>query len=110
HWAIPRKIWKSMQASKAGLGQKTLDSHVQKPNVPKGFTKENLLLSVTKFVACDNQSLAIADNAAFRNCLVAMCPKTLKSELPSAYDVSVCLHNEAVKWIKKLKAEIEVSV
>ena len=38
-----------------------------------------------------------------------MHPKTLKSDLPSAWDVSVHLHNETVKWLQKLKEDIMVS-
>ena len=56
------------------------------------------------------QALAVADNVAFQNCLIAMHPRTLKAELPSTWDVSVCLHNETKKWLKKMKSDIEVSL
>ena len=55
------------------------------------------------------QSLALTDNAAFRNCLVAMHPKTSSGKLPSAYNVSTHLHNQTQQWLAKLKVDILVS-
>ena len=55
------------------------------------------------------QSLALADNAAFWNCLVAMCSKASSGELPSAYNVSTHLHNQTQQWLAKLKVDILVS-
>ncbi|KIL56844.1 hypothetical protein M378DRAFT_88733, partial [Amanita muscaria Koide BX008] len=114
HWAIPRITWRKMEAEREAKRsgskvQTTLDGVVNKTSVNKEFSKQNITLEVTKFVACGDQSLAVAESAGFRNCLVAMRPKTLKSELPSSYNVAVCLHNEAVKWIASLKADIKVS-
>ena len=54
HWAIPRNIWKEMQLAKSGLVQQTLNSLLVKTTA-KEFTKENLLLAITKFVAMENQ-------------------------------------------------------
>ncbi|KAF8228070.1 hypothetical protein L208DRAFT_1293537 [Tricholoma matsutake] len=71
--------------------------------------KEGLLETVAKFIACDNQSLAVANKALFRNCLVMMRQKTLSSELPSTHDISVYIHNHFVDQLKQLKAEILVS-
>ena len=45
------------------------------------------------------QSLALTDNAAFWNCLVAMHSKTSSCELPSAYDISTHLHNQTQQWL-----------
>ena len=55
------------------------------------------------------QPLALADNPAFRNSLMAMRPKSTTSDLPSTYDVKVYLHNEFVKHMGKVKEEIKVS-
>ena len=55
------------------------------------------------------QPLALADNPAFRNSLMAMRPKSTTSDLPSTYDVKVYLHNEFVKRMGKVKEEITVS-
>jgi hypothetical protein len=38
-----------------------------------------------------------------------MRPKTKHSELPSSHDIGVYLHNECVKWLEKLRGEIQVS-
>jgi hypothetical protein len=54
--------------------------------------------------------LAVADKALFRNCLVAMRPKTTKDDLPSTHDVSVYLHNHFINQLKLLKSEITVSI
>jgi len=51
------------------------------------------------------QPLALADNPAFRNALVAMRPKATTSDLPSTYDAKVYLHNQFVKRIQKLKED-----
>lgn len=53
--------------------------------------------------------MALADKIAFRNCLVAMCPRTLKADLPSAYDVKVYIEKQFMTQISKLKAAITVS-
>jgi hypothetical protein len=49
------------------------------------------------------------DNAAFRNSLVSMRPKSTNADLPTAYDVKVHIHNEFTKHMKQLKADIMVS-
>jgi hypothetical protein len=100
------------------------------------FTREAVLHAVSQFVACDDQvsmklvisgqyllvvryattrhrvtlqAFAVANNKLFRNCLVAMRPKTKTSELPSSHDVGVYVHNESVRWLKQLRKEITVS-
>ncbi|KAF8223755.1 hypothetical protein L208DRAFT_1071098, partial [Tricholoma matsutake] len=76
---------------------------------PTEFSQEGILEAVAKFVACDDQLLAIADKALFRNCLVIMRPKTVKCDLPSTHDVLVYIHNHFVEHLKLLKEEIKVS-
>ncbi|KAF8190146.1 hypothetical protein BJ912DRAFT_802465, partial [Pholiota molesta] len=51
--------------------------------------------------------LALADNPAFRNSLVAMRPKSTTSDLPTSHNVAVHLHNAFVKHIKDLKESIK---
>ena len=53
--------------------------------------------------------LALADNAAFRNSLVSMRPKSTSADLPSSYDVGIHIHNAFVKHMKDLKETIVVS-
>jgi hypothetical protein len=99
----------------------------------KVFTRQAVLHAVAQFVACDDQvstklvisgqyllvvryattchrvtlqAFAVANNKLFRNCLMAMRPKTKTSELPSSHDVGVY---ESVRWIKQLRKEITVS-
>lgn len=58
HWAIPRPIWKRMQAQKCGKKVETqvnLDGIIQKVKGPQEFTREGLRHAITKFVACDDQ-------------------------------------------------------
>jgi hypothetical protein len=54
------------------------------------------------------QSLALANKAAFKNCLVAMRPKTKNCELPSRHDVETHISNEFTKFISDLKQRISV--
>jgi hypothetical protein len=56
-----------------------------------------------------DQPLALAEKPIFRNCLVAMRPKTTQKDLPSRHDIEVYIHNEFVDWLKTLKSEILVS-
>jgi len=55
------------------------------------------------------QAFALAEKPVFRNCLVAMRPKTTRKDLPSRHDIEVHIHNEFVDWLKILKTEILVS-
>lgn len=55
------------------------------------------------------QSLAVANKATFRNCLVAMRPKAIKADLPSTHDVQTYLHNQFVEFFNELKAKFKVS-
>ncbi|KAF8232058.1 hypothetical protein L208DRAFT_1064199, partial [Tricholoma matsutake] len=110
HWAIPRSIWNEREAAKKGkvVKQGTLDALVGKTAGPLVFNREDLLHTVTQFIAVDDQSLAVAGKTAFRNCLVAMRPKSISLNLPTTHDVVKHLHNEFVRWIDRLKQDIEV--
>lgn len=55
------------------------------------------------------QALALAEKPIFRNCLVAMRPKTTRRDLPSRHDIEVYIHNEFAAWLKTLKDDILVS-
>jgi hypothetical protein len=57
----------------------------------------------------DQQALAVAGKATFRNCLVAMRPKVSSLDLPSTHDVSMYIHNEFVECLRKLKDDINAS-
>lgn len=57
-----------------------------------------------------SQPLVLADNAAFRNALVAMRPKSTTKDLASSHEVQVHIHNGFVKYMKDLKEEIRVSL
>ncbi|KAM6489238.1 hypothetical protein JOM56_015408 [Amanita muscaria] len=76
---------------------------------PKQFTREGTLRAITKFVACDDQAFEVASKPSFRNCLTSMRPQTIKADLPSAYDVKICLQNEFVRYLNELKATVAVS-
>ena len=44
----------------------------------------------------------------FRNCLIAMRPKSALVDLPTMHQVVTHLHNEFIKWLAELKEDIEV--
>lgn len=52
------------------------------------------------------QSLAVADKAAFRNCLVAMRPNARKADIPSSHDVSTFIHNSFIELFKTFRLRI----
>ena len=95
---------------------------------PREFTREGVLDAVAKLIATDDQvtmtyqqksihmmlitscqSLALASKAAFRNCLVAMRPKSIGKDIPSTHEVTVYIHNQFATHLKKLKEDILVS-
>ncbi|KAF9232796.1 hypothetical protein BU15DRAFT_54617 [Melanogaster broomeanus] len=80
------------------------------PKAPKAqdFSKDGILKAVAELVVCDDQSLTLPGKALFRNCLVAMRPTTIKSDLPSQHDVSNYIHNSFVLFLRELKANIQV--
>ncbi|GLB39419.1 hypothetical protein LshimejAT787_0605810 [Lyophyllum shimeji] len=107
HWAIPRDIWREMQAekeAKAKLVQKKIEFGVV--SGPKEFTRDGILQSVTKFITVDDQSLAVASKPIFRNCLVTMRPKTTNTDLPSTHEVLVNLHNKFTVHMAEVRESI----
>ncbi|KAF8545727.1 hypothetical protein OG21DRAFT_1428745, partial [Imleria badia] len=72
------------------------------------FLRKGVLKAVAEFIVCGDQSLAVADNAVFRNCLVAMQPVATKSDLPTMHDVCMFIHNSFVDFLEWLKADIQV--
>jgi hypothetical protein len=48
------------------------------------------------------------NKGTFRNCLVAMRPKSTTADLPSTHDVSTYIHNAFVKFLEELKGQIQV--
>ncbi|KAF8337832.1 hypothetical protein F5887DRAFT_890332 [Amanita rubescens] len=77
-------------------------------SAPKQFSREGTLRTVTQFVACDDQAFEVANKPSFRNCLTSMRPQTIKADLPNAYNVKTCLHNEFATYMKELKGTISV--
>ena len=55
HWAIPQKLWKKMEATRAATAQTTLDSIFQRVSGPTEFLKEYLLEAIIQLIACDDQ-------------------------------------------------------
>ncbi|KIM51950.1 hypothetical protein SCLCIDRAFT_65894, partial [Scleroderma citrinum Foug A] len=72
------------------------------------FSRDDVMRAVAEFVVCDNQSLAIANKPAFRNCLVAMCPNANKADIPSSHDISTFIHNSFINFLQNLKHRIQV--
>jgi hypothetical protein len=103
--AIPRQLWKKMQEEKK-LNQLTIEDMVKIEHIPmsKQFTRDGALHAITRFVACDDQALAVVEKPVFCNCLIAMRPKTSRNDLPSTHDLVVHFHNEF-----ELKDEILVN-
>lgn len=58
----------------------------------------------------EKKSLAVANNAAFRNCLISMRPKAVRQDIPSTHQVTTYIHNEFVKWLTEMKSDILVSL
>jgi len=93
---------------------------------PREFTREGTLDAVSKLIVTNDQvskplpysplskltvsrqSLALASNMAFRNCLVAMRPRSTIKDLPSTHDVVVYIHNQFSRHLNSLKASILV--
>jgi hypothetical protein len=92
-------------------GQLTIDGMVDIERIPMSsqFTREGALDAIAKFVACDDQALAVVEKPIFRNCLIAMRPKTTRNDLPSIHNLEVHIHNEFGNWLKTLKNDILVS-
>ncbi|KAG1748009.1 uncharacterized protein EDB91DRAFT_1048347 [Suillus paluster] len=84
------------------LFQKTEKKQLQE------FSRDSVLHAVVEFVVCDDQSLVLANNTTFRNCLVAMHPAATVADLPSTHNVTTYIHNSFIKLIKDIKAEMQV--
>jgi hypothetical protein len=100
------------ERTKKGQTQTKLDAILEKQAGPKEFTREGALDVIAQFVACDDQvwrirmqqcrdadagfkqALAVAEKPMFRNCLIAMRPRTNRRDLPSTHDIGVYIHNE----------------
>ena len=58
HHAMPRDLWRQMQAEKNGRPkgkQQEIDKMLEKRTGPQEFTREGVIEAVAKFVACDDQ-------------------------------------------------------
>ncbi|GLB40087.1 hypothetical protein LshimejAT787_0705970 [Lyophyllum shimeji] len=111
HWSIPRDVWRAMEKEKEEKGGKakknaSLDGVFEVMKGPQAFSRQEVLKNVAKLIACDDQALALADKALFRNCLVSMRPKSTSKDLPSTYDVGVFLHNEFIEHLKIVRESI----
>ncbi|RDX42609.1 hypothetical protein OH76DRAFT_1362503, partial [Lentinus brumalis] len=71
-----------------------LDLAVKKVEAPTTFSPDAILRHVTILIVTSDQPLAMADDIAFRNCLVTMRPKTRKGELPTRTTVRTRITNE----------------
>jgi hypothetical protein len=130
HHAIPRDIVRAKLEEKKQKkdGQQKLDGIARKASQLVEFSREGVLKAVAEFIVCDNQvgvviilivcvtrclnilqSLLVANKATFRNCPVAMRPKSTTADLPSTHDISTYIHNAFVKFLDELKGQIQVS-
>jgi hypothetical protein len=108
-WAMPRALWKEKKKHTNPVKeQTTLDGQVEMKPVPKSFTREGILEAVASHIVCDDQALSLAGKATFRNCLVAMRPRTTTADIPSTHDVTVFIHNQFADLLDKLKDQISV--
>lgn len=106
--AIPPQILKKKDKGKL-TKQMTIDNMLDKGVARRQeFSKEAILRAASQFVACDDQALSVAGSVYFRNCLVAMRPGTTCSELATAHEVHVHIHNACVEWLTQLKNDISV--
>ena len=131
--AIPEDIKEAREAAAKGAagkkgGQRTLDGVVKKVQMPMAFSSQELLHRVTQHIMCCDevrnfpslssvaanlefnipisQPLAVADAVTFRNVLVTMRPKTVKSDLPTYSLVRSHITNCFVDFMNQLKADI----
>ena len=132
--AIPEDVKEAREAAAKGAagekgGQRTLDGVVKKVQTPTAFSCKELLHRVTQHVVCCDevrnfpyvstsvaenlelnvpisQPLAVADAVTFRNVLVTMQPKTVKSELPTYSTVRSHITNCFIDFMNQLKADI----
>ncbi|TFK82991.1 hypothetical protein K466DRAFT_452360, partial [Polyporus arcularius HHB13444] len=69
---------------------------------PTAFSPDAILRHVTILIVTSDQPLVMADDVAFRNCLVIMRPKTRKSELPTRTTVRTRITNEFVTYLDRV--------
>ncbi|KAI1782026.1 hypothetical protein LXA43DRAFT_859727, partial [Ganoderma leucocontextum] len=69
---------------------------------PTAFSRTAILDAVTQHVVCGDQALLVADDPTFTNCLVVMCPKTTKEDLPSRATVRTNIKNKFVRFIRSI--------
>jgi hypothetical protein len=67
-----------------------------------------VLQSINNLPLLPPWSLAVANKAVFRNCLVVMRLKTTKADVLTTHDIMSHLYNECVRWLQELKADIKV--
>jgi hypothetical protein len=112
HHAIPQQLWKKKEEEEKKLKQLKIENMVEIERIPisSQFTCDRALVAIAKFIACDDQALAVVEKPVFCNCLIAMWPKTSQNDLPSTHDLVVYIHNQFVAWMKKLKEMIQVKI
>ena len=103
-----RKLQEAKEGKISTTQQKIDGLLVPEPRL-RQFSRDTLLHAEAQFIICNDQALTVADNATFRNCLVAMRAKTTRADLPSTHEVRTYIHNQSVAWLKELKTDIEVS-
>jgi hypothetical protein len=110
--AIPLAVLKAKEAAevadKKGKKQGKLNAVLISATKATEFSREAVLDAITQFIVCDDQALSLPDKPVFRNCLVAMRPRTTSSQLPSTRDVENHIKNEFVKLMKNFKTRISV--
>nr|VWP01648.1 Uncharacterized protein [Ganoderma boninense] len=111
HHAIPDDIKEAREAVEKGSvgqkgGQRTLDGVVKKVQRPTAFCPMELLQRVMQHVVCCDEPLAVADAVTFRNVLITMRPKTVKSELLTYSTVRSHITNTFVDYMTRLKEDI----
>ncbi|KAI1781765.1 hypothetical protein LXA43DRAFT_861563, partial [Ganoderma leucocontextum] len=70
---------------------------------PAAFDAKVLLERVTQHIVCCDEPLALADAITFRNVLVTMRSKTVKSDLPTYSTVRAHITNSFVDFITTLQ-------
>ncbi|RPD53311.1 hypothetical protein L226DRAFT_425099, partial [Lentinus tigrinus ALCF2SS1-7] len=67
---------------------------------PTSFSPDSILQHVTILIVTGDQPLILANDIAFRNCLVAMRPKMLKSKLPTQTTVCTWVTNNFITYLE----------
>ncbi|KIM67446.1 hypothetical protein SCLCIDRAFT_107455 [Scleroderma citrinum Foug A] len=83
---------------------------LQRGTSKRQFSRDDVMRAVAELIVCDNQSLAVANKPAFRNCLVVMRPNANKADIPSSHDISTFIHNSFIDFLQNLKSRIQVSL